>query len=80
MVTEANWQNWRPEHFRRYCDIVFEAFGARRIMYGSDWPVCLLAGSYQRVYDLAAGHCSRLSAFEQEMVFGGTAQRFYRLN
>jgi L-fuconolactonase len=80
MVTEANWQNWRPEHFRRYFDIVLEAFGARRIMYGSDWPVCLLAGSYDRVYDLAAGHCSHLSAFEQEMVFGETARRFYRLN
>jgi L-fuconolactonase len=79
MVTEAHWQNWKPEHFRRYFDVVFEAFGARRIMYGSDWPVCLLASSYQRVYDLAAGYCSRLSAGEQQHVFGGAAQRCYQL-
>jgi L-fuconolactonase len=80
MVTEADWQNWKPEHFRGYLEVIFEAFGARRIMYGSDWPVCLLAGRYERVYDLAAAWSSSLSSSEQEMVFGGTAQRFYRLN
>jgi L-fuconolactonase len=80
MVTEADWQNWKPEHFSGYFDTVFEAFGASRIMYGSDWPVCLLAGSYERVYELAAGYCARLSPAEQQWVFGGAARRCYRLN
>jgi L-fuconolactonase len=79
MVTEADWQNWKPEHFRPYFEVVFGAFGASRIMYGSDWPVCVLASSYQRVYDLAAGYCSGMSAAEQKLVFGETARRFYRL-
>ena len=80
MVTEADWKNWAPGHFRPYLDTIFEAFGPARLMYGSDWPVCLLAASYPRVYDLAADYCARLSSGEQELVFGGTAQRFYRLH
>jgi L-fuconolactonase len=48
-------------------------------MYGSDWPVCLLAGSYAQVYDLAAKYCRQLSPTEQELVFGKTAAQFYRL-
>jgi L-fuconolactonase len=79
MVTEADWKKWKRDDFTPYLDVVFEAFGAERLMYGSDWPVCLLAASYEQVYDLAAKYCARLSAAEQEMVFGGTATKFYRL-
>src|SRR5262249_44211761 len=49
LVTEADWRNWRSEDFRPYLDVVFEAFGPKRLMFGSDWPVCLLAASYQQV-------------------------------
>ena len=80
MVTEADWKKWNRDDFTPYLDVVFEAFGAARLMYGSDWPVCLLAASYEQVYDLAAKYCARLSAAEQEMVFGGTATKFYRLS
>jgi L-fuconolactonase len=79
MVTEAQWKSWERQEFTPYLDTVFEAFGATRIMYGSDWPVCLLAASYQRVYDVADIYCSRLSPSEQQQIFGATAARFYRL-
>jgi len=79
MVTEAQWKSWRRQEFTPYLDTVFEAFGPGRIMYGSDWPVCLLAANYQKVYDVAAIYCSRLSPSEQSQVFGATASRFYGL-
>jgi len=79
MVTEAPWKNWKQQDFTPYLDTVFEAFGPSRLMYGSDWPVCLLAAGYQEVYDLAATYCSRLSPSEQQQVFSTTACRFYRL-
>ena len=56
MVTEADWQDWKPEDFTLYLDIVFDAFGSDRIFFGSDWPVCLLAGSYQEVYGIFADY------------------------
>jgi L-fuconolactonase len=80
MVTEADWSGWKKADFTPYLHIVFEAFTPRRIMYGSDWPVCLLSAGYGRVYDLAASYCQKLSAAEQERVFGGTAAEFYRLS
>src|SRR4051812_13374852 len=49
MVTEAHWANWKPEDFQPFLDVVFEAFGVDRLMFGSDWPVCLLAGDYNKV-------------------------------
>ena len=49
MVTEADWKNWKPEHFKPYLDTVVEAFGPGRIVYGSDWPVCLVAAEYEQV-------------------------------
>ena len=79
MVTEANWTSWKVSDFTPYLDVVFEAFTSRRIMYGSDWPVCLLSAGYGRVYDLAASYCQKLSSAEQERVFGATAVEFYRL-
>jgi L-fuconolactonase len=79
MVTEADWGNWRQEDFVPYMDVTFEAFGAKRLMYGSDWPVSLLAADYGRVVGLADGYVSRLSINEQELFWGGNAIEFYNL-
>lgn len=80
LVTEADHARWTPGDLRPYLDTVVEAFGPQRVMYGSDWPVCLLAASYDRVYDVAASFVSTLSAAEQEAVMGGNASRFYGLD
>ena len=80
MVTEADHAAWRPEHFRPYLDEVFAAFGPDRLMFGSDWPVCLLAGSYEQVYRLAADYVTdvaRWDAVAQAKFFGGNCARFY---
>ncbi|HVY70620.1 MAG TPA: amidohydrolase family protein [Verrucomicrobiae bacterium] len=79
LITEANHQKWAPEEVYPYLDVVFEAFGTNRLMFGSDWPVCLLAGSYDRVYELVAGYTRGLAPIEQEAFFGGNAARFYTL-
>ena len=80
LVTEADHARWTPGDLTPYMDTVLEAFGPRRVMYGSDWPVCLLAASYDRVYDVAASFVSRLSASEQEAIMGGNASAFYGLD
>jgi L-fuconolactonase len=80
MVTEADWKNWRSADFMPYLDIVFEAFGPERIMYGSDWPVCKLAGEYDQVFSLLDDYVMSLSASEQAAVLGGVATRFYGLS
>jgi L-fuconolactonase len=79
MVTEANWNGWKKEDFRPYLDVVLEAFGTHRIMFGSDWPVCLVAASYGQVVDLVKDYFSTLSSTEQEAFFGKNAERFYKL-
>jgi L-fuconolactonase len=80
MVTEADWMGWTRAAFLPYLDTIFAGFGANRILYGSDWPVCLLAATYEQVYDLARWYCSRLTQTEQAEVFGETAGRAYRLS
>lgn len=79
LVTEADWNRWRPEDLRPYVEAALEAFGARRLMMGSDWPVCLLASSYERWYETLQGFLRRISQSEQEMIFGGTATQVYSL-
>jgi L-fuconolactonase len=79
LVTEADWTAWRPEHLRPYLDVAFEAFGPDRVMFGSDWPVCLLAAPYDRVLGVVADYAAALSAPEREALFGGTARRAYGL-
>ncbi len=79
MVTEANWNNWKKDDFYPYMDIVVEAFGMERLMYGSDWPVCTLAADYDQVYELVAGYMKQFSQTEQDLFFGGTCSRFYKL-
>jgi len=79
LVTEADWNRWKPEDMRPYLDAAFECFGANRLMIGSDWPVCTLAGSYSRVMGLAKDYLSGHSEQEREAVLGGNAKRFWRL-
>ena len=79
MVTEADWQNWQNEDFMRYLDAVVEVFGTNRIMYGSDWPVCTLAATYQQQYDIVKDYFSNFSQIEQDCFFGENAIRFYHL-
>ena len=79
MVTEANWHDWTPETFRPYVNTVAEAFGADRLMFGSDWPVCLLGGTYAEVVGIAEELTSDWSASEKDSFWSGTAIRAYRL-
>lgn len=79
LITEADWSYWSPDVFRPYLDIIWDAFGAQRVMFGSDWPVCLLAGSYGQVKRLMDGFLGERSVAERNAFFGGNAARFYRL-
>lgn len=79
MVTESDWKNWKREDFRPYLDTVVEAFGAGRILFGSDWPVCLVAGSYGAVLGIVRDYFSSFSKEEQAGFFGGNATAFYHL-
>jgi L-fuconolactonase len=79
LVTEADWKGWKKEDFTAYLDIVVEAFGTDRIVYGSDWPVCQLAASYQAQFDIVKDYFSSFSKTEQDKFFGGNAVRFYGL-
>ncbi len=79
MVTEADWQRWRPSDFAPYIETVLEVFGAGRVMAGSDWPVCLLAGEYGGVMAIMMDAIGGLSADERDAILGGTAAEFYRV-
>ena len=80
LVTEAKHQGWKKEDFRPYLDVVFEAFGEDRVMFGSDWPVCLLAGSYEQAHELAADYFRQFSDAVREKFFGTNAVKFYKLS
>lgn len=79
MITEANWQNWKASDLQQYVDVALEAFGAERCMFGSDWPVCELAGSYGQVHGALVECLASLSDDERAKIFGKTAQKFYGL-
>ena len=79
MVTEADWKNWQPSDFAPYLDVVTEAFGTKRIVYGSDWPVCLVAGSYNEMLAIVTSYFTAFSADERSAFFGGNAASFYNL-
>ncbi|MEV0996049.1 amidohydrolase family protein [Nonomuraea sp. NPDC050202] len=79
MVTEADWDSWRTSDLRPYAETVLEAFGPERVMFGSDWPVCLLAAGYDQVVSAADELCAGLSESERAEVFAGTARRAYKL-
>ncbi len=79
LVTEADWQAWKPEDMRPYLDVVFQCFGPKRLMIGSDWPVCMVAGSYSRVMDVVKDYLGKYAAEEREAVLGGNAAKFWKL-
>lgn len=79
MVTEADWLNWTPKDFEPYLDVVFNAFGSNRLMFGSDWPVCNVAGGYDRTAGLVKSYTARLSEDEQASFWGLNAIEFYGL-
>lgn len=79
MVTEANWANWKQEDFTKYLDTVVEAFGTDRIMYGSDWPVCQLATTYEEQFSIVKDYFSSFSEEEQDKFFGKNAIKFYKI-
>jgi L-fuconolactonase len=80
MVTEAVWRQWRPADFAAYLDVALAAFGPGRLMFGSDWPVCLLSADYAEVAGIVRDLCATLSVAEQTAIWGGTATRFYGLD
>lgn len=78
LVTEATWHRWKPDDFKPFLDIVFEAFGPDRLMVGSDWPVCLLAAdSYAAVVELVEDYVAGFSKADRAKIFGGNAEGFY---
>ncbi len=79
LVTEADWRRWKTGDFRPYLDVAFEAFGPDRLMFGSDWPVCLLAGSYRQVKQIIEDYLEDYTADVKEKIFGGNAMQFYGL-
>lgn len=80
MITEADWHNWEPADLKPYVEKVIELFGVDRVMYGSDWPVCLLAGSYGRVFSALQECLISLTEAEKALVLGENARRFYGLD
>ncbi|WP_432251819.1 amidohydrolase family protein [Streptomyces sp. HNM1019] len=79
LVTEADWDGWKPEQVLPYARHVLDAFGPGRVLFGSDWPVCVLAASYDEVVALADRATLRLTEDERAAVFGGNAARAYGL-
>jgi L-fuconolactonase len=79
MVTEAPWDTWKPTDLQPYADVVLDAFGPDRVMFGSDWPVCLLAATYADVVETAETLTTTLTSTERASVFTTTATRTYNL-
>ncbi len=79
MITEADWQKWTPEQLLPYLEIALELFGPDRLMYGSDWPVCLLAGEHERYWEVIEQFTSALSPSEKSHIMGDTASKFYEI-
>jgi L-fuconolactonase len=79
LPTEADWQQWTSASLEPYWRVVLEAFGPSRLLFGSDWPVSLLAGSYLRWVNTVTEWVAPLSATEQEAIWSGTACRIYSL-
>jgi len=80
MVTEARWGKWRAEEFHLYLDTVIEAFGAGRVMIGSDWPVCTLSGDYASTMRIVTDYVRQFPEDTRAAILGGNCARFYGLN
>jgi L-fuconolactonase len=79
MVTEADWKNWKTLDFKPYIDHVIDSFGTDRVMFGSDWPVCLVAATYEQVCDVVEKNTAHLSQSEKRLLWGLNAKNFYDL-
>jgi len=79
LITEADWQHWKASDLKPYVEAAVNAFGPDRCMYGSDWPVCELAGSYEQAFAALNETLGKLTASESNAIFSQTARRFYRL-
>ena len=79
MVSEADWKKWKREDFEPYLDVVFGAFGADRLMFGSDWPVCLVAATYSQVKNIVESYVNRHESNAKANILGGNAVRIYGL-
>lgn len=79
LVTEANWTNWGVEDLKPYVETALEYFGPKRMIFGSDWPVCLLAATYERVLDAFQKLLAQLNEEERQRIFFDNAVEFYRL-
>jgi L-fuconolactonase len=79
MVTEADWKHWTPQDLQPYIDTVLAAFTPRRIMFGSDWPVCLVASTYTKWHATVVSAIDKLSPAERDRILGGTAMEAYNL-
>ena len=79
LLTEADWNNWNETDFTFCLDVVVEAFGINRLMFGSDWPVCLLAANYSQTLEIVEHYFSKFSETDQEKIWSGNARVFYNL-
>lgn len=80
MVTEADYHTWTHNQLVPYLDVAFETFGPQRLMFGSDWPVCLVAGNYQEIKSIVEEYTANFSETEKANIFGKNATRFYSLS
>jgi L-fuconolactonase len=80
LVTEADWRHWTVEDLHRYINAALDSFGPERLMIGSDWPVCTVAGEYRDVLDVVRTAIAGRPQAERDAVLGGTAQRFWNLS
>jgi L-fuconolactonase len=79
LVTEADWNAWTEKDLSPFIDVILECFGPNRLMFGSDWPVSLLACSYEKWIEIVERSIDSLSLSERDRLFGGTAKEAYRL-
>jgi len=79
LVTEGDLHNWKSDDFRPYIDMAIECFGTERLMFGSDWPVCLLGASYGEAYMIVEENTSHLTNLEKDRLWGLNAKEFYNL-
>lgn len=79
MITEADYKMWASTQIKPYMELVLNTFGSERIMFGSDWPVCLVAGNYSKVKTLVTNFITALTIAEQAAIMGGNAIKFYDL-
>jgi L-fuconolactonase len=79
LVTEADWKRWSLNELYPYLEIALEIFGPKRLLFGSDWPVCLVAAEYEQVLEVIESFANQLSEDEKGALFGENAREFYKI-